>query len=160
MGEQALRRLAVRLPAENAAAIGGADHHRHRPLGRGAVADLGDLADDLVVAGVDVIGELDLDDGLQAVAGHANGGGDDATFADRRIEHAGLAELALEALGDAEDAAEIARVLAEHDHVVVGAHRDFVGVVERLDHVHLGHQPPPSLSAWSRCSARFHGTSE
>ena len=54
-------RLAVRLAAEDAAAVGRADDHRHRPFAAGAIAHLGDFADDLVVARVDVVGELDLD---------------------------------------------------------------------------------------------------
>src|SRR3712207_8260022 len=51
---------------------------------------------------------LDLGDGPEAVAGHAERGRDDAVFADRRVEHARPAELLLEVLGDAEHAAEIA----------------------------------------------------
>src|SRR3954470_4040570 len=112
----------MRLPTEDAAAIRRADDHRHRPFGSGAIADLGDLADDLVVAGINVVGELDLDQWLQAVARHSDGGRNDAALADRSIEHAGLAELLLEALGDPEDATEIADVLAEHDDVVVARH--------------------------------------
>ena len=158
MGEQAFRRLAMRLAAENAAAIGRADDHRHRPFARGAVAHLGELADDLVVARVDIIGELDFDDGFQAIGGHADGGGDDAVFADRCIEGAGLAEFLLQSLGDAEDAAEKACILAEHDNILIGAHRDLMGVIQRLDHVHDGHYSP-SFSAASRCSAICQGIS-
>ena len=40
-------------------------------------------------------------------------------LADRRVEHASFAELFLQSLGDAEDAAEIADILAKHDDVVV-----------------------------------------
>ncbi len=156
--EQAFGRLAVRLAAEDAAAVGRADDHRHRPFAGGAVAHLRDFADDLVVAGVDVVGELDLDQRLDAVGGHADRGRDDPAFADRRVERALLAEFLLQAFGDAEDAAEEADVLAEHDDVLVAAHHHLVGVVERLDHVHRRHQRFSS-SACSRCSAMCHGTS-
>ena len=158
VGEQAFGRLAVRLPAEDAAAIGSADDHRHRPFAGGAIAHLGDFADDLVVAGVDVVGELDLDQRLDAIGGHADGGRDDPAFADRSVERALLAEFLLKSVGDSEDAAEKADVLAEHDDVLVAAHHHLVGVVERLDHVHGRHQRFSS-SACSRCSAMCHGTS-
>ena len=115
VGEQGLGRLAVGLAAEDAAAIRRADHHRQMPFAGRAVAHLGAFGDDLVEAGVDVVGELDLGDGAQAVGGHADGDGDDAVLADRRIEGALLAELLLEVLGDPEDSAEIADVLAEDD---------------------------------------------
>ena len=72
--------------------------------------------DDLVVRRIDVVGELDLGDRPQAVDRHADRGGDDAALGDRRIEHAVLAVLALQAVGDAEHAAEVADVLAHHDH--------------------------------------------
>ena len=159
VGEERFRRLAVRLATENPAAVGRSNDHRHGPFGRGPIADFRDLADDLVVAGVDVIGELDLDDRFEAVSRHPDRRRDDPALADRSVEHAGLAEFLLQAFGDPEDAAEITDVLAEHDDVLVRAHRDLVGVVQRLDHVHRRHQPPPSESAASRCSARCQGTS-
>ena len=109
VGEQGLGRLAVRLAAEDAAAIGRADDHRHRPFARGAIAHPRDFADDLVVAGVDVVGELDFDDGLEAIGRHADRGADDPAFGDRRVEGAGLAELLLQAFGGAEHAAEDSR---------------------------------------------------
>src|SRR5215204_2375554 len=98
MREQALGRLAVRLAAEDAAAIGRADDHRHRPFAGRAIAHLRHFADNLVVPGVDIVGELDLYDGLDAVSRHSDSRRDDAAFADRRIEGAGLAELLLETL--------------------------------------------------------------
>ena len=163
VGEQGFRRLAVRLAAEDAAAVGRAYDHRHRPFAGGTVAHLRDFADDLVVARIDVVGELDLDDRLEAVGRHAHGGRDDSALADRSVEGAGLAELLLKPLGHPENAAEIADVLAEHDDVVVGAHHHLVRVVQRLDHVHHRHQSRPSpavsLRASSRCSARCQGTS-
>ena len=40
----------------------------------------------------------------------------------------------LQALGGAEDSAEEANVLAEHDNIVVAAHHDVHGVADGLDH--------------------------
>ena len=56
----------------------------------------------------------------------------------------------LQALGDPEDAAEIADILAEHDDVGVALHHHVMGAVERLDHVHDGHLrfASASASAW------------
>jgi hypothetical protein len=124
VGEQAFRRLAVGLAAEDAAAVGAADRDRRGELTARAVAHLGRFGDDLVIGRIDVVGELDLDDGAQAVGAHADGGGDDAAFADRGVEAAGQAVLLLQLVGDAEDAAEIARVLAEDEDVGVLFHLD------------------------------------
>ena len=154
VGEEGLGRLAVGLAAENAAAIRRADHHRHRPFAGGAVADAAGLGEDLVEAGEDVIGELDLGDGLQAVKPHADRGGDDAALGDRRVEHAGLAIFLLQAGGDPEDAAEIADILAEHDDVRIARHHHVVGAVQRLDHVHDAHLRAPSPRPRRRRAAR------
>src|SRR6185369_17020722 len=60
-------------------------------------------------------------------------------FGDRRIEHAVLAVLALQALGDAEHAAEVADILTHRHDARVPPHHHVHGGVERLDHVHLRH---------------------
>ena len=119
MGEHRLGALAVGLAAEDAAAIGHADRHRRGELAGRAVAHARGLRDDLVEGRIDVVGELDLDTGAQAIGAHADGGGDDAALADRRIEAARQAVFLLQALGGAEDAAEIADILAEDEHVGV-----------------------------------------
>src|SRR2546430_6254061 len=67
----------------------------------------------------DVIGELNLRHGLQAVDSHADGRRDDAAFGDRCVEHPVLTVLSLQPLGDAEHAAEVADVLAEYHHARV-----------------------------------------
>ena len=53
--------------------------------------------------------------------------------------HAIGAELVVQAAGRAEHAAELADVLAEHDHARIAAHLDLQRVVHGLDDVHLGH---------------------
>ena len=144
MGEQRLGALAVGLGAEDAAAGGHADDHRAGELPRRAVAQPGGFRDELVIGGVHVIGELDLDHGLQPVGRHADGGADDAELADRRVEAALDAEALLQPGGAAEDAAEIAHVLAHHDDVLIGLHRHLVGVADGLDHRHARHGQYPT----------------
>jgi hypothetical protein len=161
MGEQGLGRLAVGLAAEDAAAVGRADGERQAPFAGGAVAHPRRLRDDLVEGGIDIIGELDLGDRPQPVGGHADRGRDDAVLGDRRVEHAVLAIFLLEALGGAEDAAEIADILAEGDDVRVALHHHVMGAVDRLDHVHDGHLRFASSSATicACCSFRCQGIS-
>src|ERR1700733_7831474 len=60
MGEQSLGTLAMRLPAVNAAAAWHADHDRSREFAARAVTQPRRLRHDLVVAGIDIVGELDL----------------------------------------------------------------------------------------------------
>ncbi len=102
----------MRLTAADAAAAGRADGHGGMELAGRAVTQPRQLAHDLVEARIDVIGELDLGHGLQAVHAHADCGGDDAALRDRGVEHAVLAVLALQPLGHAEHAAEVADILA------------------------------------------------
>ncbi len=161
MGEQGFGRLAVRLAAEDAAAIRRADGQRQDEFAGRAIAQPRGFRDDLVEGGIDVIGELDLGDGAQAIGGHADRGGDDAVLGDRRVEDARLAVFALQAFGDPEDAAEIADILAEHDDVGIAFHHHVMGAVERLDHVHDGHLRLASSSATicACCSLRCQGIS-
>ena len=66
-------------------------------------------------AGIDEVGELDLGDGDQAVERHPDRGADDPALGQGRVDDAVVAELVPEPLGDAEDSADAADVLAEHD---------------------------------------------
>src|SRR5262245_49407795 len=118
MSKEGLGTLAVRLSAKDAAAGRHAHDERTGELAVRAIAQPRRFRDDLVVAWIHVVGELDLDAGFQAVSRHADRGADDAELADRRIEAAALAVFRLQALACAEHAAEIADVLAEHDDVV------------------------------------------
>ena len=146
MREQSLRTLTVRLTAENAAARRHAHDHRAGELPVRAIAQPCGLRDDLVIGGIDVVGELNLDAGAEAVGRHANRRADDAEFADRRVETAAFAVFALQAERAAEDAAEIADILAEHDDVVVALHADIHRAADRLDHRDPRHRatPPPA----------------
>src|SRR4051794_20155254 len=98
MGEQRFGTLAVRLAAENATAGRHSHHKRAGKLAIRPVAQPGGFGDDLVICWIHVIGELKLDAWPQTVSRHADGGADDAEFADRRIEAAMRAILRLQAL--------------------------------------------------------------
>ena len=155
VGEQRLRALAVRLAAVDASAGRHPDDERRREVAGRAVPQAGGFRHDLVVGGIHVVGELDLDARPQPVRRHADRGADDARLVDRGVEAAVLAEPLLQPLRAAEHAAEVADVLAEHDDAVVTLHRDRVGVTDRLDHRHRRHQSPTC----SRCSRRCRGIS-
>src|SRR5215472_10646079 len=113
MGEQCLGALAVGLPTEDAAAGGHAYDKRAGELPVRPVAQPCRLGNDLVVARIHVVGELDLDAGPQSVRRHANGDANDAEFANRRVEAAARAVLRLQALRGAEYTTEEAHILAE-----------------------------------------------
>ena len=81
--EQRLRALTVRLPAVDAAAAGHADRDRRGEVAGRAIADPRRAGHDLIVAGIHVIGELDLRDGPQPVRAHADRGADDTALGDR-----------------------------------------------------------------------------
>ena len=139
MREYSLRTLRMRLAAADAAAARRAYGHRRVEFAGAAIAQPRQLAHDLIEARIDVVGELNFRDRPQAVHAHADGGGDDAALGDRRIEHAMLAVLALQAFGGAEHAAEIADVLAHQHHRRIASEHDVHGGVQRLNHVHAGH---------------------
>jgi hypothetical protein len=150
VGEQRFGALAVGLAAEDAAAGRHPDHHRAGEVAGRAIAQARGLGDDLVIGRVHVVGELDLDAGAQAIGRHADRGADDAELADRRVEAAVDAVFLLEAVGAAEDAAEIADILAIDDDIVVAAHGDVEGRADRLDHGHASHGQTPICWRWRR----------
>ncbi len=155
VGEQRLRALAVRLAAVDAASRRHPHDEWHREVAGGAVAQAGRLRHDLVVGGIHVVGELDLDARPQAVGRHPDRRADDAGLVDRGVEAAVVAEPLLQPERAAEHPAEVADVLAEHDDAVVALHRHRVRVTDRLDHRHRRHQSPTC----SRCSRRCRGIS-
>ena len=136
MREHRFRALAMRLPAEDAAAAGHAQRDRRREVARRAIAQPCGLGDDLVRCRIEVVGELDLRHRPQAIRAHADRDADDAAFGDRRVEHARLAVLGLQPLGAAEHAAEVADVLAEDHDVGVALEHHVHRRAQRLDHRH------------------------
>ena len=81
----------------------------------------------------------ELDDGLEAGKGRADAGAGKGIFGDRRVDHAPLAELIEQALGDLVGALILADLLAHDEHAVVGAHLLGHGVAQRLTHGHGHH---------------------
>ena len=84
----------------------------------------------------EVLQEHDVDDRALSHQRRAYACADDAAFGDRRIEHARLAVLRLQAFGAAEHAAEVAHVLAVHDNVGVAFEHHVHRRAQRLDHAH------------------------
>ena len=104
--EDALARLAViRSAAPQVSADRYSDDHRAGPVIPGPIAHHRHLVAHLHHGRPDVIEELNLDDRLEAARGHADAAADDAGLCNRRIEHAILAVLALQAERRLEDPA-------------------------------------------------------
>src|SRR3546814_9673799 len=86
MRHDAFGRLAVRLTAEDASPKGGPHCHWADEVVRRAVAQPSRLADELIEARIDIVGELNLGDRAQAVSAHPDRDAEDAPFVDRRVE--------------------------------------------------------------------------
>lgn len=91
VGEKALPGSGCASARQNAPACRHSENDGAGEIAIRAIADTRRLLGDLIIGGIHVIGELDFDTGAQAISGHADGGADNAGFADRRIETAGLA---------------------------------------------------------------------
>jgi hypothetical protein len=89
-------------------------------------------------------GELDLGNGYEPRHREADAGADDRRLRDRRVEHARIAELVEEPVGDAEDTAVVADVLAEQDDPFVASHLGGQRVVDGREHRHGRHEMSPS----------------
>ena len=120
--EVGLVRLAVVLDRADAATDGDADDDRQADLAQGAGAHLRQLADDLVERRVDEAVELDLADRPVAAQRQADRRADDARLGERGVDDPVLAEVLLQPVGDPEDAAELADVLAHDEDLRVGLH--------------------------------------
>ena len=137
------------LRARVAAAAGGhADDDRAGALAAEHVAELGDLVDDLVEAHRRQVGEHDLCDGAHAAERGARRGADDRRLGDRRVDDALAAVLAVQALRDAEHAADLDRlsvlleaadILADEEHPRVPLELVVQGLVQRIAHALDGH---------------------
>ena len=145
--EVRLRALAVVLDGADAAAEGHPDDDRELDRPPRAVPHLRQLGHDLVVGRVDEAVELDLADRPVAAQGEADAGADDAALGERGVDHAVLAEVLLQAVGDAEDAAELADVLAHDQDLRVLLHRRPQARVDGLGDGRLrAHRAPPAGS--------------
>ena len=147
MGEERLDRLRVVQRAVDAAAVRGADRHRHAVAVVRAVAHPGRLGHDLVERREDEVGELDLGDRAQAVDRRADRRADDHRLGQRRVDDAVVAELGPQPVGGEEDAALLADVLAEHDDRLVAAHLVGERLADGLDERARRHQSAASGSS-------------
>ncbi len=75
-----------------------------------------------------------------------DGGAEDAGLGERGVDDPVLAEVLLQAVGDPEDAAELADVLAHDEHLGVVLHRLAQAGVEALGQGDLAHRCPPVVS--------------
>src|SRR5258707_1579468 len=87
-------------------ADGDADHRANGELALAEITGFGDLGHQLVEPGIDIIGELDLDDRLGANSAHPYGGADDISLLDGRIEYPVITELFGQGSRLSEDAAK------------------------------------------------------
>jgi hypothetical protein len=136
----------VVLDRADAAAARDPDHHRQADLPAGPVAHLRELADDLVDRGEDEPVELDLADRPETAQGQADRGADDAGLGQRGVDHPGLAEVLLQAVGDAEDPAQLADVLAHDQDLGVVLERLAQSLVEPAGQGELGHRSAPPFT--------------
>ena len=156
VAEERLRRLGVVLDRADPAAERDPDHHRHRPCALGAVGDLRDLGDDLVEAREHEAVELDLGHRPVAAHGQTDCGADDPGFGQWGVQHPVVTEVLLQTVGDAEDPAELADVLAHHDDLRVVVHGRAQAGVQGLRQRggDRGHRAPPSTRGSSANPAR------
>jgi hypothetical protein len=121
-----------------------------------------ELADDLVERRVDEAVELDLADRPVAAQARPIAVPMMPGLGQRGVDHPVLAEVLLQPVGDAEDAAELADVLAHDQDLAVGLHRLAQPVVQRLGEREGGHSAAPpqrsrgkprSRPAGRRCGA-------
>src|SRR5436305_902102 len=109
------------------------------PSSRRAVALLRRHRDELVPGAGDEVGELHLRDGTHTHDRRARARADDRRLGQRRVDHAPVPELLLEAERDLERAAVDADVLADHEHALVAPHLGAQPVGDRLQIRELGH---------------------
>jgi hypothetical protein len=135
--EPRVERAGVLAGGTHPAALGRPDRDRHLGLPPEHVAVLRHLVDDLLGADAEEVREHDLDHRSASGRRRADRRPHEPGLADGRVADALLAELVDQAARHLEDAAELADVLADHEHVVVAlqflAHREPDG----LPHRHL-----------------------
>jgi hypothetical protein len=113
MGKERLKGFAVVLRGADAAEAGHPQGDRHGQRSPAAVVHPCQLRDDLVDRGVGEAVKLHFGNGVEPGHGQAHGHAQNARFGQRGIQDAVRAEAPLQPVGDAEDAAEQAHVLAQ-----------------------------------------------
>ncbi len=141
LGKGALDAGAVLRAVTLAAAVLAANDHGHVHQPAGHVAHARALVEDLVGADQEKVHVHQLDDRAQPHHGRTDGHAHKALLADRRVDHAALAELFHQVARDAEEAAVVADVLANGVDALVAAHLLTHGFVDCLDIGCLAHDP-------------------
>src|SRR6266550_2951701 len=136
--EGRFRLLRMERAAPHVAAAGASHHNRGREAG--AVARGGDVVREHVVGAGDEVDELHLRDRAHTHVSRPGRRADDRRFRDGRIDHACLAELLGEPLGDLERAAVRPHVLPQDENVRVALHLFPHPLAQRLEVGDVSHQ--------------------
>ena len=131
--EERLEALRVLRAEPDAAARDHPDHERDARRPAHHEPELRGLVHDLVEGDAGEVRELQLDDGPQARQRGADPAADEAALGQRRVADPLGAVALVEALGGAEEAADPADVLADHDHVRVGLELEVERLADRGD---------------------------
>ena len=111
---------------------------------------LRELGHDLIEGGVDEAVELDLADRPVTAQGEADRGAHDARLGQRGVDHPSFAEVLLQAVGDPEDAAQLADVLAHDQDLGIVLHGLAQALVQCPGQGQGGHRPASSATKESR----------
>src|SRR4051794_40573004 len=158
--EVGLRALAVVLDRADTAAEGHPDDDRELDRPARPVRHLRQLADDLVVGRVDEPVELDLADRPVTAQRQADRGADDAALGERGVDDPVLAEVLLQPVGDPEDTAELADVLAHDEDLRVVLHRRAQAGVDGLGDRRLAHRAPPEEATCSPAKLAWYSANQ
>ncbi len=152
MGKDRLRALGVGLPTKNATTGGHADNHWTSEFTVRAVPHTRCFGNDLIISWQHIISELDLNAGPFAISRHANSCANNCAFIDRCIKAALFAIFGLQAMGAAENAAEIANIFAKDHDVLVLTHFNVHRIADGFNHCHTCHDAsPPILASQIQC---------
>src|SRR6266852_649027 len=113
------------------------NHHRHRPVPVASITKLRDLVRDLVEGHMREVRELHLGDRTLAGEREPETDARDRRLGQRRVDDPFLTEALAQAVGDQEDSALLADILAEHHHAFIALHLFGEARAQRRDHVHL-----------------------
>jgi hypothetical protein len=146
----------VVLNSADTALKGQANDEAHGVDAVAALVQFGDLRDDLIEGRVHETVKLNLAHRAIPANRETNRGADNGRLGQGRVDDAVLAEVLLQAVGDAKDAAQLAHVLTHDENLLVLLHRSSQSLVEGLGHGHRGdgHQCAPPLTPSSIISRR------
>jgi hypothetical protein len=136
----------VVLDSADSAAERYADHYGDPQAAAGAEVHLCDLADDLVITREHETVELDLAHGPVAAQCQPDRRADDPGLGEWGVDHPVLTEVLLQAIGHAENPAQLADILSHDQNLGVALHRPAEARVDRLTQRHLRHRCASSVT--------------